>query len=71
MIDHLKKGDMAREAERMLDDVGWLPEPLRTPPVPDASPVEAVEATDEAMSGGAGPNPPEDLDDPDYAIAAE
>lgn len=31
MIDHLKKGDMAREAERLLDDAGWLPEPLRTP----------------------------------------
>lgn len=31
MIDHLKKGDMAREAERLLEDAGWLPEPLRTP----------------------------------------
>ena len=30
MIDHLKKGDMAREAERLLEDSGWLPEPLRT-----------------------------------------
>jgi ParB family chromosome partitioning protein len=31
MIDHLRKGDMAREAERLLEDAGWLPEPLRTP----------------------------------------
>jgi ParB family chromosome partitioning protein len=31
MIDHLKKGDMAREAERLLEDAAWLPEPLRTP----------------------------------------
>lgn len=29
-IDHLKKGDMAREAEQMLVGSGWLPEPLRT-----------------------------------------
>ena len=29
LIDHLKKGDMAREAERLLDSTGWLPEPLR------------------------------------------
>ncbi len=28
-IDHLKKADMAREAERLLADTGWLPEPLR------------------------------------------
>src|SRR3546814_20475383 len=29
LIDHLKKGDMAKEAERLLDSTGWLPEPLR------------------------------------------
>src|SRR6201999_3105802 len=29
LIDHLKKDDMAREAERLLDGTGWLPEPLR------------------------------------------
>ena len=29
LIDHLKKDDMAREAERLLADTGWLPEPLR------------------------------------------
>ncbi len=31
LIDHLKKGEMAKEAERLLDGTGWLPEPLRTP----------------------------------------
>ncbi|MGE5516213.1 MAG: ParB/RepB/Spo0J family partition protein [Bacteroidota bacterium] len=31
MIDHLRKPDMAREAERLLDGSGWLPEPLRLP----------------------------------------
>ena len=29
LIAHLKKGDMAIEAERLLDNSGWLPEPLR------------------------------------------
>src|SRR3546814_7808623 len=26
LIDHLKKGDMAREAERLLADADWLPD---------------------------------------------
>ena len=30
-IAHLKKGDMAAGAERLLAGSGWLPEPLRTP----------------------------------------
>jgi ParB family chromosome partitioning protein len=45
LIDHLKKGDMAKEAERLLAGSGWLPEPLRTPGLPqvqDAN-TEAVE----------------------------
>ena len=29
LIEHLKKADMAKEAERLLDGTGWLPEPLR------------------------------------------
>jgi ParB family chromosome partitioning protein len=37
-IDHLKKSEMAIEAERLLDGTGWLPEQLRTQPaVPAAS----------------------------------
>jgi ParB family transcriptional regulator, chromosome partitioning protein len=31
LIDHLKKADMAKEAERLLMGTGWLPEPLRAP----------------------------------------
>lgn len=46
LIDHLKKGDMAREAERLLDGTGWLPEPLRTSgfdmPI-EAAPEEAAD----------------------------
>ena len=30
LIDHMKKAEMAKEAERLLDGTGWLPEPLRT-----------------------------------------
>ena len=36
-IAHLKKGDMAREAETLLADSGWLPEALRTQPSETAS----------------------------------
>jgi ParB family transcriptional regulator, chromosome partitioning protein len=31
LLDHLKKADMAREAERLMADSGWLPELMRTP----------------------------------------
>lgn len=31
LIDHLKKADMAREAARLLESSGWLPEVLRFP----------------------------------------
>ena len=29
LIGHMKKGEMAKEAERLLADKNWLPEPLR------------------------------------------
>ncbi len=45
LIDHLKKGDMAREAERLLADSGWLPEALRLPEI-DAISVEAEDGRD-------------------------
>jgi ParB family chromosome partitioning protein len=40
LIDHMKKGDMAKEAERLLADTGWLPEPLRVTDVNGNSAVE-------------------------------
>ena len=47
MIDHLKKGDMASEAERLLEDAGWLPEPMRTPELLDEpDPLVDAEAAD-------------------------
>ncbi|TIT03454.1 MAG: DNA-binding protein, partial [Mesorhizobium sp.] len=45
LIDHLKKGDMAKEAERLLADTGWLPEPLRLV-------AEAEASTPETQTGG-------------------
>ena len=44
LIDHLKKADMAREAERLLDGVGWLPEPLRLTEVAASTPEQRVDA---------------------------
>lgn len=43
-IAHLKKPDMAREAERLLDGSGWLPEALRTVGLADQAKVETVMA---------------------------
>ena len=41
-IAHLKKGDMASEAEALLAGSGWLPEALR--PIGGDAPEPAVEA---------------------------
>ncbi|GFE93950.1 MULTISPECIES: ParB/RepB/Spo0J family partition protein [Acetobacteraceae] len=43
-IAHLKKPDMAREAERLLEGAGWLPEALRTVGLADQAQVETVTA---------------------------
>ncbi|GCD75977.1 ParB-like domain-containing protein [Acetobacter pasteurianus NBRC 3299] len=43
-IAHLKKPDMAREAERLLDGSGWLPEALRTAGLVHQAQVETVTA---------------------------
>jgi ParB family transcriptional regulator, chromosome partitioning protein len=56
LIDHLKKADMAREAERRLDGAGWLPEPLRL--------AEAAALTPEP-EGDTGPLPEFLADDDD------
>ncbi|MFA7603342.1 MAG: ParB/RepB/Spo0J family partition protein [Novosphingobium sp.] len=48
LMDHMKKAKMAEEAERLLADSGWLPEPLRTPaietPLPLANEADALPA---------------------------
>ena len=51
LIDHLKKQDMAREAARLLDGSGWLPEVLRYPADEIAEEVGTAE-TDNAVTVG-------------------
>lgn len=53
MIDHLKKPDMAREAEKLLEGAGWLPEPMRTP-VAEADAQEMVAGEDEIVEATVG-----------------
>ena len=47
LIDHLKKSEMAKEAERLLEGAGWLPEPLRVAAV--ASPSDSSDAPSEPL----------------------
>jgi ParB family chromosome partitioning protein len=69
LIDHLKKADMAKEAERLLEDSGWLPEPLRLAD-PAASPAEQEREAgplpdflaDEEEGENAGDDDPRQLD---------
>lgn len=70
LIDHLKKSDMAKEAERLLADTGWLPEPLRLvdqdEPAMNGEGDEALPAfldDDEALS--------DEEDEASHAVAAE
>src|SRR6185437_1751528 len=50
LIDHLKKAEMAKEAERLLEGTGWLPEPLRTSVADAADAIDAnIAEGDEAL----------------------
>ena len=52
LIDHLKKGEMAQEAQRLLAGSFWLPEALRAARVDDASVAAPLEVADTAGQGG-------------------
>ena len=73
LINHLKKTEMAKEAERLLDGTGWLPEPLRLTEAAPASsesdaaaePLPEFLADDEEDTGDAGE------EEQPHAIAAE
>ncbi len=52
LIDHLKKPDMAREAARLLEGSGWLPEVLRVPVDPVSGEAEADTPLVDAGVGG-------------------
>jgi len=81
LMEHLKKADMAREAERMLADTGWLPEILRLVDV-DSAPQSQADAaeTDELPAFLAGdaaeavnfePDEPKPDEQQRFAAAAE
>ena len=75
LIDHLKKADMAKEAERLLDGTGWLPEPLRTSEEAGAAATDADAAGDEEalpafLADDEGSSGEDDADEP-AVIAAE
>jgi len=56
LIDHLKKTEMAKESERLLDGTGWLPEPLRladSADMPD-TPADPAEELPAFLAGGEG-----------------
>jgi ParB family chromosome partitioning protein len=74
----MKKGDMAKEAERLLADTGWLPEPLRLAAADGdtiAEPADqngADEALPAFLTGEDEEESPADIDEDDESmIAAE
>ena len=72
-IAHLKKGEMATEAETLLVDTGWLPDPLRSPGQTAEIAVESDPAVEETASAqGETAVAEEDgvTDDDDTAVAA-
>jgi len=79
-IEHLKKGEMAEQAQALLAGSGWLPEPLRTPGRAIAAAVDSdtttagpeVPSGDEtsAVDEGA-PAEDEEVEIEPHAIAAE
>ena len=75
LIGHLKKGDMAKEAERLLAETGWLPEPLRM--MDDGIEVDpasgAAEEADDLPDflSGDGEDDSADDDEEQHMVAAE
>ena len=75
LIDHLKKAEMAKEAERMLEGAGWLPESLRTadvdgPNLTDPSTGE-TDALPDFLAGDDDEAPAEADEEPAPMLAAE
>ena len=78
-IAHLRKGDMATEAEVLLAGSGWLPEPLRTPgqtatvdaATPDSNAAEAAENVGETAAAEDDGIEEDDVGSTAMTIAAE
>ncbi len=79
LIGHLKKGDMAKEAERLLADSGWLPEPLRlagvngdsTGDADGGGDTEGAELPDFLSADDDSETPADGEDDERHLVAAE
>lgn len=75
MVCHLKKADMAAEAERLLQGTGWLPEGLRTSHLDAPTPLEEGSASERDAAIVQDEELPAFLDEtiegPDYHAAAE
>ena len=72
-IEHLKKGEMAEQAEELLAGAGWLPEILRTPGHPFVAQVEetAVNGGEPAVVVESVPAEDQWVADSPHAMAAE
>ena len=64
----LKKADLVTAAEDLLSSTGWLPDPPRTPPLPEEDALE-IELLDEA--DGVGDEASEEDPDASEAQSAE
>jgi ParB family chromosome partitioning protein len=71
LIDHLKKPDMAREAERLLADSGWVPEALRLAGAETTAPDMPVPQADNAAALPAFLEDADDSGTEPLSIAAE
>jgi ParB family chromosome partitioning protein len=77
LIDHMKKGDMATEAERLLADTGWLPEPLRMvdsdaePDTMTSGDVEADDLPEFLVGDGEDEESTDEEDEAQNMVAAE
>jgi ParB family chromosome partitioning protein len=73
LIEHLKKSEMAKEAERLLEGAGWLPEPLRLATVssPSDSPGSAAEPLPEFLAADEEKSTDGDASEQQHAVAAE
>lgn len=75
LISHLKKADMAAEAERLLQGTGWLPEGLRRSNLDASAPIEEASVSEGDASIAQDEQLPAFFDEttegPDYHSAAE
>ncbi|MBO4225314.1 ParB/RepB/Spo0J family partition protein [Bradyrhizobium neotropicale] len=73
LIDHLKKTEMTKEAERLLEGTGWLPEPLRLAEVasPSNDAGASAEPLPEFLSGDEEETSDTGESEQPHAVAAE